>query len=72
MPHNNRMDSSSALKMTGIWKNTIKYDPYAPEGEAAFRDTVVENDAHALGSAPRVTTLTRSGHLPRKHTRPAV
>ena len=32
MPHNNRMDSSSALKMTGIWKNTIKYDPYAPEG----------------------------------------
>ena len=34
MPHNNRVQSSSALKMTGIWKNTIKYDPYAGEGEA--------------------------------------
>ncbi|KAJ0391319.1 hypothetical protein P43SY_010629 [Pythium insidiosum] len=33
MPHNNRMHSSAALKMTGIWKNTIGYDPYAAEGE---------------------------------------
>lgn len=32
MPHNNRMHSSSALKMNGIWKNTIGYDPYAAEG----------------------------------------
>lgn len=31
MPHNNRMHSSAALKMTGIWKNTIGYDPYAAE-----------------------------------------
>lgn len=33
MPHNNRMHSSAALKMTGIWKNTIGYDPYAAEDE---------------------------------------
>lgn len=32
MPHNNRMHSSAALKMNGIWKNTIGYDPYAAEG----------------------------------------
>jgi hypothetical protein len=31
MPHNNRMHSSAALKMTGIWKDTIGYDPYAAE-----------------------------------------
>jgi len=31
MPHNNRMSSSAALKMTGIWKDTIGYDPYAAE-----------------------------------------
>ncbi|CAM9221549.1 unnamed protein product, partial [Choristocarpus tenellus] len=34
MPHNNRMSSSSALKMTGIWTNTIGYDPYAAEDGA--------------------------------------
>lgn len=33
MPHNNRMHSSAALKMTGIWKDTIGYDPYAAEDE---------------------------------------
>ncbi|OWZ23764.1 hypothetical protein PHMEG_0001291 [Phytophthora megakarya] len=33
MPHNNRMHSSAALKMTGIWKDTIGYDPYAAENE---------------------------------------
>ena len=33
MPHNNRMHSSEALKMTGIWKNTIGYDPYAADDE---------------------------------------
>ncbi|RHY29859.1 hypothetical protein DYB32_004805 [Aphanomyces invadans] len=33
LPHNNRMSSSSALKMTGIWTQTIGYDPYAQEGE---------------------------------------
>ncbi|TDH65895.1 hypothetical protein CCR75_002043 [Bremia lactucae] len=33
MPHNNRMHSSAALKMTGMWKNTIGYDPYAAENE---------------------------------------
>lgn len=33
MPHNNRMSTSGALKMTGIWSQTIGYDPYAAEGE---------------------------------------
>ncbi|KAJ8601181.1 hypothetical protein CTAYLR_009908 [Chrysophaeum taylorii] len=33
MPHNNRMSTSGALKMTGMWSKTIGYDPYAPEGE---------------------------------------
>ena len=33
MPANNRMSSSASLKTHGIWKNTIKYDPYAADGE---------------------------------------
>ncbi|EQC31917.1 hypothetical protein SDRG_10434 [Saprolegnia diclina VS20] len=33
MPHNNIMSSSDTLKMTGIWKDTIGYDPYAADGE---------------------------------------
>ncbi|EEY57128.1 uncharacterized protein PITG_10936 [Phytophthora infestans T30-4] len=37
MPHNNRMHSSATLKMTGIWKNTIGYDPYAAKGEQQAR-----------------------------------
>ena len=48
MPHNNRVDSSSALKMTGIWKNTIKYDPYAPEGDAA------EGEGHPAHQQTRI------------------
>jgi len=32
-PHNNRISSSGALKMTGIWKDTIQYDPYEGEGD---------------------------------------
>jgi hypothetical protein len=35
MPHNNRVSSSVSMKMTDIWTNTIGYDPYAAEGEAA-------------------------------------
>ena len=35
MPHNNRVSSSAAMKMTSIWTNVIKYDPYAAEGEPA-------------------------------------
>lgn len=29
MPHNNRMSGSSALNTSAIWKDVIKYDPYA-------------------------------------------
>jgi hypothetical protein len=29
MPHNNRVSSSSSLKMNEIWTKTIGYDPYA-------------------------------------------
>ena len=39
MPLNNRVSGSSALEMTGIWKNTIGYDPYRGEGEVV-EDTV--------------------------------
>lgn len=36
MPHNNRMSGSSALNTSAIWKDVIKYDPYAGnEGETA-------------------------------------
>lgn len=34
MPHNNRMSSSAALTTSAIWKNVIKYDPYAGSEEA--------------------------------------
>jgi len=33
MPANNRMHTSSSLQTTGIWANTIGYDPYASEKE---------------------------------------
>ena len=33
MPQGNRVSSSAALKMTGIWTQTIGYDPYAADGE---------------------------------------
>jgi len=33
MPHNNRMHTSASLKTHGVWKNVVKYDPYAAEGE---------------------------------------
>jgi hypothetical protein len=33
MPHNNRMHTSGTLKTHGVWKQVIKYDPYAAEGE---------------------------------------
>lgn len=29
MPHDNRVSSSSSLKMNDIWTKTIGYDPYA-------------------------------------------
>jgi hypothetical protein len=34
MPHNNRVNTSASLAMTGVWKNVIKYDPYAADGAA--------------------------------------
>ena len=33
MPHNNRMQTSGTLKTHSVWKQVIKYDPYAAEGE---------------------------------------
>jgi hypothetical protein len=45
MPHNNRVSSSSALKMTGIWKDTIGYDPYAGAGDGAAVETAEEKDS---------------------------
>src|SRR3546814_5610767 len=38
MPHNNRVSGSSALKMTGIWTNTIGYDPYAGDEQEKQED----------------------------------
>ena len=40
MPHNNRTHTSASLKTSGIWKNVIKYDPYANQ------------DADVSGGAP--------------------
>jgi hypothetical protein len=37
------MHSSAALKMTGIWTNTIGYDPYAAEGEGGKKDTGLDD-----------------------------
>ncbi|CAN0073483.1 unnamed protein product, partial [Heterosigma akashiwo] len=42
MPHNNRVHSSAALKMTGIWTNTIGYDPYAAEDEKEDRENTFD------------------------------
>ena len=48
MPHNNRVSSSSALKMTGIWKDTIGYDPYAGDGDD--RAAAVDEEERAVAS----------------------
>lgn len=55
MPHGNRVSSSSALKMTGIWTNTIKYDPYAAEGGAAD----AEDEANAFEQAQGLMALAK-------------
>lgn len=55
MPHGNRVSSSSALKMTGIWTNTIGYDPYAAEGGGAD----AEDEANAYEQAKGLMALAR-------------
>lgn len=55
MPHGNRVSSSSALKMTGIWTNTIGYDPYAAEGGAAD----AEDEANAFEQAQGLMALAK-------------
>lgn len=45
MPHNNRMSGSSALNTSAIWKDVIKYDPYAGnEGETKSTWTLSSHD----------------------------
>lgn len=55
MPHGNRVSSSSALKMTGIWTNTIGYDPYAAEGGGAD----AEDEANAYEQAQGLMALAK-------------
>lgn len=55
MPHGNRVSSSSALKMTGIWTNTIGYDPYAAEEDAGN----AEDEANAFEQAQGLMALAK-------------
>lgn len=55
MPHGNRVSSSSALKMTGIWTNTIGYDPYAAEGGGPD----AEEEANAYEQAQGLMALAK-------------
>ncbi len=55
MPHGNRVSSSSALKMTGIWTNTIGYDPYAAEGGGPD----AEDEANAFEQAQGLMALAK-------------
>ncbi|CCI43189.1 unnamed protein product [Albugo candida] len=48
MPHNNRMHSSLTLKMTGMWKNTIGYDPYAASDEGVQDSELAQDQAKGL------------------------
>ena len=63
MPHNNRVHSSVALKMTGIWKDTIGYDPYAAEGSqessAADKESAYEQ-SKGLFALARLSSKTVS------------
>lgn len=45
MPHNNRMSSSAALTTSAIWKNVIKYDPYAGSEEQGGAAAAAEEAA---------------------------
>mmetsp|Transcript_11730 Transcript_11730/g.14165 ORF Transcript_11730/g.14165 Transcript_11730/m.14165 type:complete len:291 (+) Transcript_11730:25-897(+) len=56
MPHNNRVSSSASMKMTDIWTNTIKYDPYAAEGELEDK---AEGQAESLERAKGIMALAK-------------
>ena len=51
MPHNNRMSGSSALNTSDIWKNVIKYDPYAGAGDGECSSLIIR-DVMPYSSSP--------------------
>jgi hypothetical protein len=56
MPHNNRVSSSASMKMTDIWTNTIKYDPYALDGELKNKE---EGKAETMERAKGIMALAK-------------
>ncbi|KAI9921052.1 hypothetical protein PsorP6_002442 [Peronosclerospora sorghi] len=65
MPHNNRMHSSATLKMTGIWKDTIGYDPYAADSEKKEANKTTHEQAKGLMALAKLsnTSCGMTGHL---------
>lgn len=59
MPHNNRVSTSGALKMTGIWSNAIGYDPYAADGEAEQKQAAAEEAAAKAERSKGILELAR-------------
>uniref|UniRef100_A0A0G4F5H0 CCHC-type domain-containing protein n=1 Tax=Chromera velia CCMP2878 TaxID=1169474 RepID=A0A0G4F5H0_9ALVE len=73
MPANNRMSVSDSLRTTEIWKKSVGYDPYAPEGGVAQADAPRDEDkakslfalARATGASGRNTpgACKKCGHV---------
>jgi Zinc knuckle len=63
MPHNNRVSSSSALKMTGIWTNTIGYDPYAAEGSAEAAAASALEDKNAYEQSQTMLQMAKQSNV---------
>ncbi|KAF0772574.1 hypothetical protein AaE_002273 [Aphanomyces astaci] len=61
LPHNNRMSSSSALKMTGIWTQTIGYDPYAQEGDRQQEEEAAAATRERAKGIMALATLSNQG-----------
>ncbi|ETV64705.1 hypothetical protein, variant, partial [Aphanomyces astaci] len=62
LPHNNRMSSSSALKMTGIWTQTIGYDPYAQEGDRQQEEEAAAATRERAKGIMALATLSNQGN----------
>ena len=60
MPHNNRVSSSSSLKMNSFWTDTIGYDPYAAGDENTEDAKIASEQAAGLLRLAKMSNLSGS------------
>ncbi|KAF0691716.1 Aste57867_17128 [Aphanomyces stellatus] len=62
LPHNNRVHSSAALQMTGIWTKTIGYDPYAQDGDQREDEEAAAASRERARGIMALATLSNRGN----------